>query len=142
MTADNVVLAIDPGRDKCGIAVVAEDGRVLYKSVILRISLAVTTESLLAQYAVRTVVVGDGTTSAGAVEEIGKINLTYKGVSIVTVNEYRSTDEARDRYWRENPPQGFKRLIPVTLQVPPAPVDDYVAVILAERYFKNSSDER
>ena len=38
-------------------------------------------------------------------------------------------------YWREHPPRGLMRLIPVTMQVPPVPVDDYVAVILAERYF-------
>jgi len=30
------------------------------------------------------------------------------------------------------------RLIPVTMRTPPVPVDDYVAVILAERFFRQN----
>ncbi|HKM17981.1 MAG TPA: pre-16S rRNA-processing nuclease YqgF, partial [Limnochordia bacterium] len=33
-----------------------------------------------------------------------------------------------------HPPRGWRRLLPVSLQTPPVPIDDYVAVILAQRY--------
>ena len=35
---------------------------------------------------------------------------------------------AKGEYWKANPPNGWRRLIPVTMQVPPVPVDDFVAV--------------
>jgi hypothetical protein len=52
----------------------------------------------------------------------------------VLVDEHRSSEQGRRRYFRDNPPRGWRRLLPVGLQTPPRAYDDYVAVILAERY--------
>ena len=54
------------------------------------------------------------------------------------VDEYNTTQLAKGEYWKANPPRGLKKLIPITMQVPPVPVDDYVAVILARRYIANN----
>ena len=35
-----------------------------------------------------------------------------------------------------NPPRGWRRLLPVSMQMPPEPYDDYVAVILAQRFLR------
>ncbi len=50
------------------------------------------------------------------------------------IDEHRSSEQGRRRYFRENPPRGWRRLLPVGLQTPPRAYDDYVAVVLAERY--------
>lgn len=122
------ILAIDPGREKCGVAVLAADGTVLLQEVIPTARLADVTGALLARYA-PTVVMGNGTTSAAAkacVEELGhEVNL---------VDEYRTTDAAKCAYWAAHPPRGWRRFVPRGMLVPPVPVDDFVAVILAQRY--------
>ena len=60
-------------------------------------------------------------------EAAGKIPLKL-------VNEKHSTERARLRYLKENPPGGLWKLLPITLQVPKEPYDDYAAIILAEDY--------
>lgn len=135
--AENIVLAIDPGREKCGLAVVHKEQGVICKTIIATPELAEATASLAASYNLTTVIIGNSTTSRTAQAELAAISVNGKKITLISVNEYRSTDEARKRYWRDNPPKGLKRLIPTGLQVPPVPVDDYAAVILAERYFAN-----
>ena len=130
-----VVLAIDPGREKCGIAVVHREQGILYKAVVLTGELAATAAALAEKYRLTTSIVGNSTSSRAARKEIGALTVQGEKLTIIPVDEYRSTDQARKRYWADHPPQGFKRLLPTGMQVPPVPVDDYAAVVLAERYF-------
>lgn len=136
MAEKNIVLAVDPGRDKCGVAVVKRDGKVLFKKVVRRDELPAVVYDQALQHHINVAVVGDGTTSSDAFTVLSNVRVDGQGLSVTKIDEYRTTDEARKRYWRENPPRGFMKLIPVTMQVPPVPVDDYVAIILAEKYFK------
>lgn len=128
---EDLVIAIDPGREKCGIAVVDRQRGVLYKKIINTSELAEAVTLQSNRYQVKQVILGSGTSSTRARVNIQSAN---SELNIITVNEYRTTDAARIRYWQENPPRGFKRFIPVTMLVPPVPVDDYAAVIIAERY--------
>lgn len=139
--AEHTVLAIDPGSEKCGIAIVHKEKGILEKNIIETTSLTDKVTSLIQAYNVARVVIGDGTTSQKAQAAIKRITVSGQQLVVVSVNEYRSTDEARIRYWRDNPPKGIKRFIPTTMQVPPVPVDDYVAIILAERYFKSKNSK-
>ncbi len=132
---EDIVVAIDPGREKCGIAVVHRTQGVMNKTIIATAELVTVVTSLVTTHKVTTAVIGDRTTSHAAQTALAGIKINGESISIIPVNEHRSTDEARKRYWTEHPPTGLKRLIPTTMQVPPGPVDDYVAVILAERYF-------
>ena len=52
-------------------------------------------------------------------------------VVLAVVDEYRTTDAAREEYWRIHPPAGWRRLVPRGMLVPPEPVDDLAALILA-----------
>ena len=52
------------------------------------------------------------------------------------VDEHHSSEEGRRRYFQANPPKGWRRLLPIGLQTPPKPYDDYVAILLAERYVR------
>jgi len=131
---EQMIMAVDPGREKCGIAVVHQQQGVLQHEVVPTVRLAPVVEELLVKYQLSKIVLGDGTSSREAKGKLEQLLVNGEGVAVILVDERHSTDQARKRYWREHPPTGFMRLIPVTMQVPPKPVDDYVAVILAERY--------
>lgn len=131
----DMVLSVDPGREKCGIAIVHKQEGIIYKVIVATAELAATVESLATTYNLTTIIIGNSTTSRTAQNDLRAISVKGQKITLVPVNEYRSTDQARKRYWLDNPPKGLRRLIPTTLQVPPVPVDDYAAVILAERYF-------
>ncbi|CUH94518.1 hypothetical protein P22_0584 [Propionispora sp. 2/2-37] len=128
------MVAVDPGSEKCGVAVVHKQKGILYKAVVPTPELAGTVERLIAEHQLNRVIVGDRTSSRSARKRLAEITVNGNKPDILAVDEHRSSDAARKRYWQEHPPRGWKRLIPVTMQVPPVPVDDYVAVILAERF--------
>jgi len=126
------VLAIDPGKDKCGLAVV-QPGRVLHREVVARDRLAGRVAELVGEYAAHVIVIGDATGSQGVLREVSGL-----GRPVELVPEGGTSLEARRRYFREHPPRGLARLVPEGLRVPPRPVDDYVAVILAERFLEKA----
>lgn len=124
------VLAIDPGREKCGVAVLASDGRVLVQEVVATAELDAVVGGLLTTHE-PILIMGNGTTSAAA-----KKCIEMLGSPVTLVDEYRTTDAARDAYWEAHPPCGWRRLVPRGMLVPPVPVDDFVAVILAQRFLE------
>lgn len=126
------VAALDPGRDKCGLAVLSEDGTVLLQKVIATDCLEAEVEEMLSFHAPDCLLLGNGTTSKAAES---RIRSACPQLEVTVVEEHHTTEMARKEYWKANPPKGWRSLLPTTLQVPPVPVDDFVAVILARRYF-------
>ena len=126
------VLAIDPGRDKCGVAVLSAEGEILFRKVVPTELLASVARTLLATDK-PTVIMGNGTTSAAAKARMGAL-----GCAVTLVDEYRTTEEAKRAYWEAHPPRGWRRFVPRGMLVPPVPVDDFVAVILAQRFLRAS----
>lgn len=127
------ILAIDPGNAKCGIAVVRdEDGkiRMIHGEIVETPQLADALLRLKEEHEFDLVVIGNGTTSRTAQEVVRQ---TLPGRAILIVDEKDTSIRARERYWEYHPRRGWRRLIPSSLQVPPEPVDHYVALILAER---------
>ncbi|NEP59163.1 MAG: pre-16S rRNA-processing nuclease YqgF [Symploca sp. SIO2G7] len=134
-----MILGFDPGRDKCGLAVMGKEQQLLYHQVVVSQQAIATIKQLSQEFPIQTIVMGDGTTAKSWQQEISR-NLG-ESLSIALVDERYSTLEARDRYWQMYPPQGLQRLIPQGLRQPPRPVDDLVAIILIERYLKLGTDE-
>ena len=132
-----MLLAIDPGRMKCGF-VLAEPGPAMTPGAlrILRQAVVPTAEILSVwQEAARldtslTIIVGAGTGSSSLITE-----LRSAGAVLALVEEKFSTQRARERYFIENPPRGWRRLVPRGLLTPPVPVDDFAALILAEEWY-------
>ncbi len=125
--AARVVLAIDPGRQKCGVAVCAP-GRVLARAVVATGDLVALVRDWIDRHAVTEVVVGDRTGAAEVVRALaGVLRVPHR-----LVDEAGTTLRARARYFDEHPPRGWRRLLPRSLQTPSEPYDDYVAVLLAE----------
>lgn len=129
-------LGFDPGRDKCGVAIVDSQRQVIEHQVIDSQKAIAVLAQLTKKYDPELMVIGDGTTSAAWLKQIES---QIPDLEIITVNETNSTLEARDRYWLMYPPRGFQRLVPQSLRVPPRPVDDIVAILLIERYLNLSS---
>ena len=129
------ILGLDPGRDKCGVAVMQDNDKVLFHQVVDSVQAIAIIKQLAQKYAVDLIVMGDGTTSKSWQQ---KIESNLSTIQVFTVNEKNSTLEARDRYWIMYPPQGLQRLVPQGLRVPPRTVDDIVAILLIERYLQQS----
>ena len=124
------IVALDPGNEKCGVAIVYLD-QVLMREIVARGDVVERLRAVLPKAG--PIVVGDGTGSKAFIQELIGAMPQAEG-RIVTIDEKRSSVEARSLYWRQHPPRGWRRLLPVSLQTPPVPIDDYVAVILAQRY--------
>lgn len=135
---DDAVLAIDPGRSKVGLAVVRSDGQVLYRAVLTIEQFAGDLPTLCQRFRPQCIVVGGGT-GFRALEAL--LHQLSAEVPVRVVNEAYTSEEARHRYLRENPPKGWRKLIPSWLRTPEQPYDDYVAIILAERYWQEMHDE-
>ncbi|GAC1466740.1 MAG: Holliday junction resolvase RuvX [Chamaesiphon sp.] len=130
-----MILGFDPGRDKCGLAVMGVDRKLHYHEVVPAEAAISTIKALSQSFPIVTVVMGDQTTAKLWKK---KLNRELAALPVVLVDERFSSLEARDRYWKMYPPQGLQCLIPQGLRQPPRPVDDIVAILLIERYLKPS----
>jgi RNase H-fold protein (predicted Holliday junction resolvase) len=129
-----IVLGVDPGRLKCGLAVVNEACAVQYNQVVSTEVVVSAISQLQQQFEIDLIVLGDQTTSR---EWQHRLSLELQPTpEIVRVDERNSTLEAQQRYWEMYPPQGLARLLPRALRPIPRPIDDVVAILLVERYLK------
>src|ERR1035437_3359112 len=128
------VLAVDPGREKCGVAVVS-DQAVLLRAVVPTAEIGITCADLLARHPEASLLVGDATNSSAVKQAIEQ---QCAGVTVEVVAEEFSTLQARKLYEVDNPPRGLQRLVPAGMRVPPRPVDDYAAVVLARAFLARS----
>ncbi len=122
-------LGFDPGKDKCGAAVVDATGRPLHWEVVPSEQVLERLPQLVADWQVQQIVLGDRT-MAGQWQK----RLTVLGLPITLTDEHNSSMEARSLYWEMYPPQGLQKLVPEGMRLPPRPIDDLVAIILVRRY--------
>jgi len=85
---------------------------------------------MIDNYQISLLVVGDRTNS-----KVISDRLEPFGLPIEMVDENNSSFEGRRRYLKDHS-QGLKRLLPIGLRSPKEAYDDYVAIILAERFLK------
>ena len=142
-------LGIDPGRDKTGVALVEETGRILAVQVMRTRNFSDALLKFLYEQLqvnnnwglrnkLRAVVLGNGTSSGEHKQWIEK---TLSGFPLHIVDEKYSTEEARDLYWQLYPPRGWRMLIPLGLQTPPEPLDGYAAVVQVRRFLEQEEAE-
>ncbi|WP_309739485.1 pre-16S rRNA-processing nuclease YqgF [Chamaesiphon sp. OTE_20_metabat_361] len=125
------ILGFDPGKDKCGIAVMGGDRALLYHQVLPTAQVISQINDLFQQYNVTRLVMGDQTTSKQWQQ---RLSTALPDLPILLVDERYSSLEARDRYWQMYPANFLTGLIPQGMRQPPRPIDDLVAIILIERY--------
>ena len=133
MNSKELILGVDPGRSKTGVALVTAGGEIKNTEVLLMADFTGALEEFLGQQEVSLCVMGNGTT-AGAMKAALHELLPY--VEIILIDEANSTEEARALYWQLNPPKGLRKLFPLGMQVPPVNLDGLAAVVLVRRYLK------
>lgn len=130
-----IYLGFDPGRDKCGVAVMNESGKILHHQVTLSDNVVGTVRFLRKKYDVDLLIMGNQTTAQQWQQRLQ--NEIAPPLAIALVNERNSSLEARDRYWQMFPPSFTQKLLPKGMRLPPRAIDDIVAILLIERYIKS-----
>jgi RNase H-fold protein (predicted Holliday junction resolvase) len=134
MQTTSTVLAIDPGRVKCGLAVLNRDGEILERAITKRDEIVEKSLEWIGRWNPQSIIIGHST---GSFELRRELELANTSLIIHVLNERNSTLEARALYWQVHPPHGWRRLLPLSLQTPPVPLDDFAAAILARRFLTN-----
>lgn len=137
--SQGLVLGLDPGTDKCGLALVDAQDQVCYRAVIAVDQLAEKLRELCCQYPVERIALGDKT-GAATVRRI--VQAALPEVPLSFVSEHGSTEEARNLYWEYHPPRGWRRLVPRAWLVPPGLLDAYAAEIIARRLREKDSNQQ
>ena len=132
-----VILGFDPGRYKCGLAIVGLDRSLCYHEVISSEDVVEHIETLRQTYPISLIVMGDQTGAKRWKEQLSAI---ANAPRITLVDERYSSLEARDRYWEMFPPTGLNRLLPQRMRSIPRPIDDIVANLLIERYLNKLTE--
>jgi RNase H-fold protein (predicted Holliday junction resolvase) len=124
------VLGIDPGTRKVGFALIEDAG-----SPPLALGIE-TLEGLLPRLAPLVeahppgaVALGRGTNAA-----VIRALLERLGAPVHLIDETDTSYRARALYFADHPPRGWRRLVPLGLQLPPRPIDDYAALLIARRF--------
>jgi len=126
------ILGLDPGTRKCGYAVLTGLGdRPLALGIAPLADLTATLEDLLARFPIEMTAIGHGTNSGVVSAQVAALGIPY-----VLVDERETTLRARSRFFADHPPRGWKRLVPRGMLVPDRPIDDYAALLIAERYLR------
>lgn len=131
------VLGIDPGRDKCGLALCAP-GRVLAKLIVPRLDVPGAVLAWASEHTIDAIAVGGGTGSREVMAALAGLQASGRLPPVVLEEERGTTLAARRRYFEEHPARGWRKLVPASFQVPPQPYDDYAAIVIAERRLSRS----
>jgi RNase H-fold protein (predicted Holliday junction resolvase) len=126
------VLGLDPGTRKCGYALVRAAGeRPITLGIVPLGDLGDRLRELLAATPASVAAIGHGT-NADEVSQIAR----GLGLEVVLVDERETTLLARARFFDDHPPRGWRRFVPRGMLLPDRPIDDYAAVLIAERFLK------
>ncbi|HZZ66134.1 MAG TPA: hypothetical protein VFE17_11580 [Candidatus Baltobacteraceae bacterium] len=124
------VLGVDPGTRKVGWALI-EEGRT--EPIALGIEPVATLierlAPLLQAHPIKAVALGAGTNAQAVQRQLGSL-----GAPVHLIDETDTTYRARALYFADNPPGGWRRWLPLGLQLPPRPIDDYAALLIARRH--------
>lgn len=129
-----ILLSIDPGRKKCGLAVIDSGKSILHREIVPTENIKSVTNCCISRFKPAMIIMGNATWSRNILQDLEN----SMQIPIRVTGEKHSTERARLRYFQEYPPRGFWKLVPLTMQVPPEPCDDFAAVIIAEDFIDSS----
>lgn len=135
-----LIIAVDPGNEKTGIACLSYDGTLYEKKIVPSQTLedalmAMVQRAQSDNHVVTHVVCGNGTNHKKLFTVVQRVAAKAQLPAAIT-DEAHTTEEARKRYWDYNPPKGLKRFVPRGMLYPPEPVDDFTAWIIGERFLQ------
>jgi RNase H-fold protein (predicted Holliday junction resolvase) len=128
----NNLLALDPGSDKVGTAVLTFAKEEKEKTIVKKDELLDHLAEIFDNYEIKELVIGNGT-GAEAVKKM--ISSRYSDLKITMVAEEYTTEEAQARYLKEKPMSNYEKLLrKVVSWKVKKPLDDYAALIIGEKY--------
>ena len=126
------VIAIDPGKSKCGLVLADISEKKVYKAIILKSELLQNyVKNLISTEDISQIIIGNGTTSREIRE---KLYLLKK--EIITFEEKNTTYRAKARYFELFPISGLKFLMPREVFILKKNLDAISALIILEDYCK------
>lgn len=126
-----MIIAIDPGSVKTGVAAIDDSGRLLWKKIIKTERFESEMAAVLRVQLPAVFVMGNGTHHKEIKKKMENLIDSFGGnIRVELVNERYTTEIGEQWYWRDHPRKGLRRLIPKGLQSVPVPIDDYVAWII------------
>lgn len=130
------ILSLDPGSDKIGTAVLTSEAEEKEKAIIKKEEIIKHLTEVFDHYDINIIVVGNGTGAESLIKEI-KDNLDIDDKAIEVIDEEYTTEEAQARYLRDKPMSRYEKLLRkfINWKVN-KPLDDYAALIIAEKYLK------
>lgn len=128
------ILAIDPGKEKCGLAVIDEVGNVQLLKAISLLDFTASVKDICENFQLEHILLGDGTGSKDFQQRLKEF---VKVDSIEIVDEKNTTLLARELYWQINPPRSWWRLLPQSLLIVPEVIDAYAALAIAKKWLEN-----
>ena len=128
-----LILAVDPGARKCGLALLDGEGGVQRRQVVSREESVRAIAALAREARPEAILVGRGTTGEALVEE-----LRVQGLAPEAVDETGTTLEGRDLWESLEGRRGWRRFLPRFLRLLAAPsvLDDWAAVALGRRWLR------
>ena len=126
----NRLIAIDPGKSKCGLVLAELSEKKVYEAIIIK-------SEVLEDYVrnlnnvedISKIIIGNGTTSKDIRE---KLNFFKK--EIITFEEKNTTFRAKSRYFELFPIRGLKFLVPREVFILNKNLDALSALIILEDY--------
>ena len=126
------VIAIDPGKSKCGLVLAGISEKKVYKAIILKSELLDNyLRNLITAEDIEQIIIGNGTTNREIREK-----LHFFKKEIITFEEKNTTYRAKARYFELFPISGLKFLIPREIFILNKNLDAISALIILEDYCK------
>jgi RNase H-fold protein (predicted Holliday junction resolvase) len=127
-----MLLGVDPGTRKCGYAVIDRiDAPPLALGIVPLDEFAGRLTTLRTTFPIDMVAIGHGTNAGTVSAVVGEAGLPF-----ALVDERETTLRARARFFADHPPRGWRRIVPRGMLLPDRPIDDYAALLIAERYLR------
>jgi len=126
------VIAIDPGKSKCGLVLAEINKKKVYKAITLQSELLENyVRNLITQDDISKIIIGNGTSSREIREK-----LYFFKKEIITFEEKNTTFRAKARYFELFPITGLKFLMPREVFILNKNLDAISALIILEDYCK------
>jgi len=126
------VIAIDPGKSKCGLVLADISQKKVYEAIIIKSAFIENhVRNLITAEDVSQIIIGNGTTSKEIREK-----LYFFKKEIITFEEKNTTYRAKARYFELFPISGLKFLLPREVFILNKNLDAISALIILEDYCK------
>ncbi len=125
-----MLLAIDPGKCKCGLVVADTAKREVCKALVIESRFLIKyVRQAQNEYSDLSVIIGNGTTSDIYIKQFG-----FLTKELFIVDESNSTLLARERYFEIFPARGIKRILPKGILISNLNLDAISALVILEKY--------